>query len=773
MDQSIIDAIDAELARRKQGTDTGGVDLAAIDAELERRRASQKKTEQKGRFGDALKPIFGGHNPIAETVDMISPTLDTSSKRPLSTRAIDTAAFALNMPVRIATQGKYGIDDAIKYATGGAYGAERLAEGERGFVENNPAIVNAMGAIGEIAPGVGGTMGQGFRPPMALNPSPSNARIPPQVIPNAQSGRLAQQRAMDAVRDMRAFEESQVPVVPLSFAQAPTRGLGKQISETPLIGAPLHNNMESAYRGLSEARNRLAEDISPAATYEQAGAIVQRGLDRFRTQSLDDLEPGVSQALNINPVSPAQPRQIMSQAAQARATQAAPIINQSGGGTALTSRGINVPAALPRNQTLTVRTGIEALDDAELGRVIRAPSNETSFATRQEALYESARRSLPPQMRENNTANPQLLAATNARRVFQGIADNEARSGIRSGMLTGRFGGMAERLRTNVTLDTLSAMRTEVGRALSNFGLYDANLDRTQLKQIYGALSDDIEAAYLDLRNRAYIGTRVGNNHPNHVPLSVARRADRALYEIRRANRYTRAGIDRMDSFVKVVGANSPEVAVKSIVDAAKTGGAGNMRLVRNALGVLRPEERAAVASVLVRQMGRPINSARGVSQEVGFSPQTFVTNYNALTPEARALLFGEEHARALENLFRVSRRVADVEALTNFSRSGTNALNVGGLATTIASIARGDIITPAVVGGGMYGVAHLLASPRWARWATQYMQLRAAAARSPARVNAALRNHINALRRGVRIDPELGAVLLLVNQDSGENNDG
>jgi len=95
-------------------------------------------------------------------------------------------------------------------------------------------------------------------------------------------------------------------------------------------------------------------------------------------------------------------------------------------------------------------------------------------------------------------------------------------------------------------------------------------------------------------------------------------------------------GFERMDRFLSIVRQQNPQQAAAALVRYATEGGTGNMRLYRSAMNVLRAEERTEFASLVMRQMGAPTASARGVVQETGFSPSRFATAYEKMAPEAR-----------------------------------------------------------------------------------------------------------------------------------------
>ena len=608
------------------------------------------------------------------------------------------------------------------------------------FPRPQDAILATLPVMGETYPLVGAA--RAARPAV---PPPV-----PRVSANAQR----------AAEDLAAFQRQDVPVLAPAFGGVPTRMASKGLSEMFAIGAPLQGAIENTYRGMSAAAGRAADRLAPAATFDQAGATLQRGLDRFRTAGVREIEPGVLAQRGIEPLAPVQPHEVMSQGAAQRATAAAPLRAVNQGGTAQTARGVEVPSARSLEQTILARRAVEDIPDAQLRNLIRSRADETSFAVRSEALYENAHRQLPPQMRINDTANPQLFSAVNTQRAVHALRLEQEASRLPGGVIGGRYAGLAERVQTNVRLPTLRAMRTAVGRDLANFSYAETGLDRTQLNTLYKALSRDQEIAYQDLANRAHINSRLSNNQPNYVSPEVARAADRALYEFRRADRYFRQGIARMDTFLKVVSAENPQMAAARLVKAAMEGAQGDIRLFMNALRALRPEERAQFASLVIREMGKPIPSARGISQDVGFSPQSFATRYQKFDARARQMLFPGAHGRAVDDLMRIANRLANVERFENVSGSGRMAANVSGILGLIGSLATGNVMAPVAMGGGGFLLSALLAHPLYARWLVNYATIKMSMRGARVTTNSAVIGSLRQLASYAATDPALGPVL-------------
>jgi hypothetical protein len=661
------------------------------------------------------------------------------------------------------------IDDANQVWFKGPDGQDQLADTSKHVALTDPATGQLM--VYERSPETNEnwikSLGRMILPGFITGPVTAPARAAPLANTGARAGRLGE-RIGQATEDLAAFNRAEVPVFGPAFGSTPSKALSKGLAETWGIGAPIQNALETTYQGMATAANRVADNLSPTTTFDQAGSTLQQGLDRFKNAGVRQIEPGVLASRGIDPRAQVPPGDVMSQGAATRMAAAEPIRQANQGGVAQTARGVTVPAARSRDQTLIARRPVEDLDDAALATLVRTPAQETSFATRAEALYENAMRQLPLQMRMDDTANPQLIRAVNTQRAIGALRQAEEAAQIPGGVVNGRFGGLAQRIQTNVRLPTLRSMRSAIGRDLANFSYADTGLDRTQLKSIYAALSRDIEVAVQDLANRAHIGTRVSNNQANHVSVEAARAADRALYEMRRADRYFRQGVDRIDSFLKVVAADKPEAAAQRLIKAATEGAKGDYKLFTSAMAALRPEERNDFAALVIRELGKPVPSARGIAQEAGFSPNSFTTRVRAMDPRMFNQLFPGQHGRDVRDIAQIADRMANVERFENVSGSGRMSVNVGGLMATGGAVVTGNVLPLLGAGGTGLSLSYLLSRPAYARWAVQMMRLREQAIRTPNAINASIVTHINKLAQMAQRDPELIPVLRAVSGEEG-----
>jgi hypothetical protein len=647
--------------------------------------------------------------------------------------------------------------DVVSNASGGV--AQQGAQ-DAGFGPTGQMIA---GIVGGMVPGVGLSY---------VTPSTNPIGTP--------TGRnIAQERATAAALDADAFDRMGVRPFGPAFNQGPVASISKQLTETPLIGAPLRNAMDETFEDMAAAAHRTADGIAPGSSAERAGMALQDGLERFTTARMQDLQPDDIRAIpvpvgprpgggqlpvpvaanQIDPYAPVPPRMVMSQGA-ARDEAAAAAIRQRMG---------LPPMQGPASQSYRVaRSGVEDLDDNQLRAVINRPASETSFLTRGEAMYERAYRMIPAMFRNNGSANPNMVAAVNLRHALGSIDDEIASQIAGQGTITGV---LADRIRNgqaaNFPIADLRAIRTEVGRALSNTNPLQATLNRGQLRQLYGAITRDIEIGLETIANRAL--QRMNDPTAGITP-EVARRAVHAITAFRMADRHFARGMERIERFLGILRADSPEAASRRLAQASLDGERGNVQMVRAALHSLRPPERAEVAARVVTQLGEPVPSARGIVREVGFSPSSFLTRYRAMNDEFRDLLFTPAHRQALDDLARVAARMAEHEALANTSRTGTNSMNVTGAVGALTSVAYGNVGLPLTIGGGGVAMSVLMSRPEYVRWMIGYVRMRARVRTGTDQMVAPLLRHVGNLEIQARANPALWPAYMMVAEEAKQD---
>lgn len=349
------------------------------------------------------------------------------------------------------------------------------------------------------------------------------------------------------------------------------------------------------------------------------------------------------------------------------------------------------------------------------------------FEARQKSLYDALDAYIKPQDRVDVTATKNALAnlnadipgAPNVSRMFknakiQGIeaamkADTEGTAGVaaqipawqsllldqlpkvqRETILQGFADG-------KLPYEAVKKLRTLVGREM-NSGSLVAEVPRDKWKELYAALSDD-------LRN---VADEAGPD---------------AFKAWKRANDFTRAGIGRLETLDTVLGGRDPEDIFRAAM-AGTQEGATTLRAVMKSLP--EPAQKSVAATVLKRMgMATP-----GRQNELGdvFSPETFLTNWNRLSPEAKITLFskyGPDFNKNLDQIAKVASNIREgSKVFANPSGTGatvTGQIGVGGL---IASMIFGDVATTAALGGGMLAAnvasRKLMTNPDFVRWLAQ-----------------------------------------------------
>ncbi len=671
--------------------------------------------------------------------------------------------------------------DAMRASPRGTIAGAIRGTGEtlQGLSRDASAVAGDQSGI--RLPVAAGRMGQGLQA-YADNMQPPPNAAPTQATRAAQAAGVPEniQTIPERLADIQAFRDEELkPFGPATGSAGVARG-ARTIEELPLIGGTVKSPKTDLELGFKERQGQLAASLGDKGNEEATGAMVQNALERYRTKGLTELEPGTLSKQGITPYQPVKRSQIMSEGAAARAadTDIAAARAAEGGGTAITARGATAASAKPLDQLGLRRTNVEDLSEAELNRIIQAPSNQTSFPARAEALYESANKKLPPIMRKDGSKNPNMLATPNTRQALL-QTQSEVGNQLGAGQNT-VFGKLAADLinsKTNFSFDKLRAIRTEVGRALSNFGDYETRLDRTQLNRVYGSISRDMEVGLTDIANRAWERTRLDKANKDYLAPEAARRADAALYEFRRADRYFRQGITRMDKFMEVLQAKTPNEAVRKIVRSLAENTA-NPQMLRQIMGTLRPEELQAVRGHIVASLGAGRPGAK--TAETVMSWNNWGTDFHKImdNPTGREFMtkgLAPEVLKRLENLARISNRMKYYEATKNYSGSAYT-----GIIGTAAVALSNPFTIPklALATLGIAGMGKLLTSGSYLAWQEALMkaQMRAGnTAASNARIIAQHAKRLPILIKANKSNPELaqslqGLSIAIDKELSGQN---
>lgn len=258
-----------------------------------------------------------------------------------------------------------------------------------------------------------------------------------------------------------------------------------------------------------------------------------------------------------------------------------------------------------------------------------------------------------------------------------------------------------------IPFGALRKIRTDLGRELERPDVSGYNpAQAASIGELYGAIRGDIIQAAKDAGPDAERALRV---HDRYV----------------RFNRNV-----NLPTVQKVADQATDEQAFRFAMNMAKDGGTKLATLRRN----MKPEEWDTVAGSVFQRLGQAKPGQAGateIDEAVGdFSVNTFLTNWNALSPEARRALFRgtryREIAPEMDALVRVVDRLKEAGKMANPSgtarnlfvplallETGNTALGDGSPGAGIAAGVVGGVIAPRMA-------AKLMTSPSFVRWLSQ-----------------------------------------------------
>ena len=253
-------------------------------------------------------------------------------------------------------------------------------------------------------------------------------------------------------------------------------------------------------------------------------------------------------------------------------------------------------------------------------------------------------------------------------------------------------------------------LRTRVGEMVANAGLV-SDVPRGELKQLYGALSQDIRAQTMQ--------------------------DPKAFAAANRAENFYRAGMDRLDKVESVVQrAGGPEKIFQAAMSGSREG-ASTLHSVMQSLGT---DESKMVTSAVIRRLGRANPSAQN---DVGdaFSTETFLSNWNGMSPQAKQVLFnrmGPSFRNDMDQIAKVASNLRDGSQVFK---------NPAGTAAALGNQATGaSIVLPLVMGhpgiaagaAGVVGATNMagraFTNPNFVKWLAK--QTRVPAGMLPAQIS-------------------------------------
>lgn len=242
--------------------------------------------------------------------------------------------------------------------------------------------------------------------------------------------------------------------------------------------------------------------------------------------------------------------------------------------------------------------------------------------------------------------------------------------------------------------EAIKKLRTLVGEELADSS-FMADVPRSKWRALYAALSDDLGEA-------------------------AAAAGPEAQGAWQWANSFTRQQMQRLDDLAVVMNKDGPE----KIFNSAMSGSVDGDTVIKRVVNALPKESRKDLAAAVIRRLGR---AAAGSQNDMGdvFSPNTFLTNWNKLSPEAKKTLFGRLGVEGVEGALKNVASAANI-----MKESATAMANPSGTAAHATLAGQiGGAITAAALGEPMTAIGLLGVAPAISYGATRYMT-------SPARVN-------------------------------------
>jgi len=273
----------------------------------------------------------------------------------------------------------------------------------------------------------------------------------------------------------------------------------------------------------------------------------------------------------------------------------------------------------------------------------------------------------------------------------RGFTSNRALSALWSDdpRLQATLNALADGAEQGLSWQDLKAFRTIIGQKIGQPSLTSDGTDIARLRQLYGALSEDMR-------------------------VTAANQGSDALRAFERANTYARAKEARTEQVFKSVLGNdyqaSAESALRNLMTWSNSTG-GNFSSVARLFRSLPEDEANSVRASIFATLGR---ASKGRQDETGavFSPAEFMTQWNGLTDRAKRVLFGGEQKQNIDDIVQLAAGMKGSARFANTSRTG---LGVGGISSV------GTFMSNPVLGSlyiaGQFGAGKLLGSPKFARW--------------------------------------------------------
>jgi hypothetical protein len=255
-----------------------------------------------------------------------------------------------------------------------------------------------------------------------------------------------------------------------------------------------------------------------------------------------------------------------------------------------------------------------------------------------------------------------------------------------------KIAAIKDSLSANPSFQELRALRSRIGAMLDDALV--SGIPGGELKKVYGALSKDLEAS----------ATQAG-----------------AGKEFARQSEYYSARMDRIEGTLERVLGKTPEETFRRFMPTDSN----QVTTVRQVMRSLDPEQRKIVQDAVVNRLGRAKSSKQDDVGEV-FSSETFLTNWDKLSPGAKNQIFSDPAVR--KNMDAVASVASNVREGSNVFINPSGSAGAGAAYATAGTAAIGSVaagsVAPAVAAAGLVTGANIgsrmLTSPRVVEWLSQ-----------------------------------------------------
>lgn len=302
-----------------------------------------------------------------------------------------------------------------------------------------------------------------------------------------------------------------------------------------------------------------------------------------------------------------------------------------------------------------------------------------------------------------------LVRANNATAYLAQQAAPIPGAGATSALLSNpKLAGIREALEADlaagngvIPYEALARIRSRVGEMIGDAGLVP-DIPTRQLRALYGSLSEDMRAA------------------------AQAAGPD-ATKAFNRANNHFKFGMSRLEKVEHVIDKSGGPEKVYAAAFSGTQHGATTLRAVMQSLD--KNAQRELTAS-FIRRMGRANSNQQNAAGDV-FSMETFLTNWDKVSPEAKRTLFdrhGPMFTASMDKISRAAERVRDGSRVfrnTSGTARQTALLQAGGTAILAGQQAATGNVTAAIytilgsAGSALTAnrMARLLTNPKAVMW--------------------------------------------------------